>query len=283
MYDPFDDPWFPSTDPPVHPFLSSPVRPQSDLVTHLVFVGGRLAETWSEEAADSDYAEFARSLTHERRRVDPPPPPDVPAHVRLLAWLDEQAGGRESLVRMTADRLADVGTDVPEANGSLDRQRLMEVAELIDGCASVLLRLEEWGSVCRRALVVLWETDREVIRQAPTPAHVAAGIVWSIGRANGWFPRSGHSICTQSALRDHFVLTTYPSAFGKSVQTALRTVWPTGALQPWGWQRPTTPDLDPLGRPDLLTTSTRSTLLRLRDQALASEQIAASEGRRQTR
>ena len=83
MYDPYDDPWSTSTYPSVHP--------QNDLVTHLVFVGGRLAESWSEEAAESKYADFARSLAAERHRLrTAPPAPEVPSHVRLLAWLDEQ-------------------------------------------------------------------------------------------------------------------------------------------------------------------------------------------------
>lgn len=269
MHDHYDDPWFTSTSPSVHP--------QSDLVTHLVFVGGRLADSWSEAARDGAYAEFARSLARERQRVVPPPPPPAPpAHVQLLEWLDEQAGGRAALVALTGEPLTDDGTAVPEAERPSDRQRLTAVAELIDGSANVLLHLEEWGNACRRALSVLWEADREVITQAPSAAHVAAGIVWAVGRANGWFQTSGYSICTQSMLRDHFGLTAYPSAFGKSVQAGLRAAWPTVA-RPWGWRRPTTPDLDPLGRPDLLTASTRRTLVRLRDQALASERIAAGD------
>lgn len=265
MYDPYADPWSDYSCPPV--------RPQSDLVTHLVFVGGRLAESWSEAAAEGKYAEFARSLAAERRRVESLPPPVVPAHVLLLEWLDEQAGGRASLVALTGEPLTDDGTEVPEADRSLDRQRLTAVAELLDGCANVLLHLEEWGNACRRALPLLWETDREVVTQAPSAAHVAAGIVWAVGKANGWFPTSGYSICTQSTLRDHFGLTAYASGYGKSIQAALRAAWPT-ASRPWGWRRPTTPDLAPLGRPDLLTASTRRTLMRLRDQALASELMA---------
>jgi Domain of unknown function (DUF6398) len=266
VYDRYDDPWFTPSYPSVHP--------QSDLVTHLVFVGGRLAESWSEEAMDSKYADFARLLANERRRVEPPPTPVVPAHVLLLEWLDEQVGGRDSLVALTGAPLTDDGTDVPEADRIADRQRLMAVAELLDGCTSIVLHLEEWGNACRRALSLLWETDREAVTQASSAAQVAAGIVWAVGKANGWFPTSGHSICTQSELRDHFGLTTYPSGYGKSVQTALRAVWPS-ASRPWGWRRPTTPELDPLGRPDLLTASVRRTLIRLRDQALASERIAA--------
>ena len=83
----------PCTTPTTTPGPTTRVRPsaQTDLVTHLVFVGGRLAESWSEDAAESKYAEFARSLAAERRRVEPPSPPVVPAHVQLLEWLDEQA------------------------------------------------------------------------------------------------------------------------------------------------------------------------------------------------
>jgi hypothetical protein len=97
--------------------------------------------------------------------------------------------------------------------------------------------------------------------------------VWAVGKANGWFPGSGHAICTQSQLRDHFGLTAYPSAYGKSVQAALRVTWPTATASS-GWRRPITPELEALGRPDLLTARTRRTLLRLRDQALASARIA---------
>lgn len=261
----YDD-WFTTSYPPV--------ESHSDRVTHLVFVGGRLADSWSEDATEGKYAEFARALARERRQVEPPPPA-VPDHVQLLAWLDEQAGGRAPLVGLTGDPLTDEGTDVPSAERACDRQRMIAVAELIDGCASVLLHLEEWGNACRRALPLLWEIDREVITQAPSAAHVAAGLVWAVGKANGWFPSSGYTVCTQSTLRDHFGLTTYAGPYGKQVQSALRVAWPTAA-RPWGWRRPPTPDLDALGRPDLLTASTRRTLLRLRDQALASERIATS-------
>ena len=267
MYDRYDDPWFPTSYPPADP--------QNDLVHHLVFVGGRLAESWSEEAAESRYADFARSLVQERQRVEPPAPPEVPAHVQLLEWLDEQAGGRAALLALSAEPLTDEGTEVPEADRSPDRQRLVAVAGLLDGCTATLLHLEEWGNACRRALTLLWETDREAITQASSAAQIAAGIVWAVGKANGWFPASGQAICTQSALRDHFGLIPYASAYGKSVQRVLRALWPT-ASRPWGRGRLTTPDLDPLGRPDLLTASTRRTLIRLRDQALASERIAAN-------
>ncbi len=263
MHDHYDDPWFTSPYPPI--------EPQTDLVTHLVFVGGRLAETWSEQAYDSKYAEFARSLARERQRAEHPPTP--PAHVSLLEWLDEQAGGRAALLALSDSPLTDEGTEVPETDRASDRQRLLAVAELLDGCADSLLHREEWGNACRRALSLLWETDRDAVTHPTSAAQVAAGIVWAVGKANGWFPASGHIVCTQSELRDEFGLTSYPSAYGKPIQTALRAVWPT-AGRPWGWRRPTTPELDPLGRPDLLTASTRRTLIRLRDQALASERIA---------
>ncbi len=269
MYDHYSDPW--NTSP------YAPADPQSDVVTHLVFVGGRLAESWSEEAGGSKYAEFARSLAQERRRVEPPPKPPEPlepAHVLLLAWLDEQAGDRDCLMALTGDALTDALTDVPETDRACDHQRLLAVAELLDGCANVLLRHEEWGNACRRALPVLWETDSQVLTQAPSAAHAAAGIVWALGKANGWFPASGYSICTQSTLRDHFGLTAYASAYGKTVQGALRVSLP--ARLHWDWRR-STPDLVALGRPDLLTATTRRTLIRLRDQALVSERIAAGE------
>lgn len=260
----YDD-WFTTSYPPV--------EPQNDRVTHLVFVGGRLADSWSEEATDSRYADFARSLARERQPVSPAPV--APPHVTVLEWLDQQAGGRASLLGLSTDPLTDEGTEVPTAERPCDQQRLLAVAELLDGCANVLLHLEEWGNACRRALLLLWELDRDVITRAPSAAHVAAGIVWAVGKANGWFPSSGSTVCTQSDLRDHFGLSTYAGPYGKQVQSTLRVAWPT-ADRPWGWRRPTTPDLEALGRPDLLTASVRRTLLRLRDQSLASEAIASS-------
>lgn len=272
MYDRYDDPWFTHGGPPVDP--------QNNLVTHLVFVGGRLAESWSEEADETRYADFARLLARERRQAElAPPAPDVPPHVRLLSWLDEQSGGRESLLALDGDPLSDDDTQVPEADRAADSQRLMAVAELLDGCANVLLRQEELGVACRRALRLLWQSDPHVVTHAPTAAHVAGGIVWAVGKANGWFPTGGYSICTQSALRDHFGLSSYPSAYGKAVQSALRATLPTEP--PWGWPRlglHHTPDLAPLGRPSLLTATTRRMLIRLREQASTSERIALGGG-----
>lgn len=262
------DPWFTVYGPTA--------EPQNDCVTHLVFVGGRLADSWSEDAEDGRYAEFARSLARERQRVEPPLPPAPPVHVTLLEWLDEQAGGRAALIELSSDPLTDAGTDMPSAERPCDQQRLIAVAELLDGCANVLLRLDEWGNACRRALPLLWELDRDVITHAPSAAHVAGAIVWAVGKANGWFPSSGHAICTQSTLRDHFGLTSYPGAYGKQVQAALRVTWPLTS-RPWSWRMPAVPELDPLGRPDLLTARNRRTLVRLRDQALASEELATSD------
>lgn len=268
MYDRYDDPWFTPSN--------APVDRQDDLVTHLVFVGGRLAESWSEEAHETRYADFARTLARERQRMEPAPPvPEVAPHVRLLGWLDEQAGGRESLLALNGEPLTDDDTEVPEADRAADCQRLMAVAELLDGCTNVLLRQEEWGNACRRALRMLWQSDPHVVTHASSAAHVAAGIVWSVGRANGWFSAGGYSICTQSALRDHFGLSSYPSAYGKSVQSAVRATLPTEL--PWGWRGlgpHHTPDHAPLGQPGLLTATTRRMLIRVREQALASERIA---------
>jgi hypothetical protein len=130
-----------------------------------------------------------------------------------------------------------------------------------------------------RALPLLWQSDPHVVLHAATAGQVAAGIVWSVGKANGWFPTGGYSVCTQSTLRDHFGLSAYPSAYGKTVQSALRATLPTD--RPWGWPGPGphhTPGLAPLGRPDLLTATTRRMLIRLREQALASERIALGQG-----
>ncbi|WP_148616203.1 hypothetical protein [Nocardioides rubriscoriae] len=118
----------------------------------------------------------------------------------------------------------------------------------------------ETGVALRRALVRSWESDPRV--RLHSPAHLAAGVCWTVGRANALLGPGGR--CTQGALSQWLGLgTSGLSTPGQTVRRALTDPVPY-ALRPWQ-----APAIDLLGHPDLLLRSTRARLVRLRDQARA--------------
>lgn len=237
--------------------------PLSPLVTHLVFVDGRLVDTWQEPAHGTEWAR------HARPAPPPPAPPPPPPHERAATWLAAICGGREAVDSLDGAPLTDDAIDLPvEYELTSWRHRMESTAELLDSVAARHFD-EETSYAWRHALLALWADDTDNIAHPATPAHLAGGICWAAGKANGLFhPAGPHRV---GSVQQAFGLRTPLSAPGNAVAAALRGFRPH--VEGWG-RPPGAPDLLPLGRPDLLLGSTRDRLLRVRSRIREAEAAA---------
>ncbi|KQQ42701.1 hypothetical protein [Nocardioides sp. Leaf307] len=259
--------WFEPSAAPRHPL---PGGVGEHRLTHLVLVDGRLVDAWSEPVEHTDWEHVARRHDQERRPLPPPPPPPPPAHEQVQAWLERVCGGREALEALDDLPLDDDGTDLPDTLEDLPLRRRAEgVGELLDAVAAAHLDVES-SYALRRALVALSVLEPEVVTGARSAAHLAGGLCWAVGRANGWFHPHGSLRLTM--VQDALALPGSPAAVGGLVRRALVGLrW--GDLE--GRERPReAPDLLPLGRPDLLTAATRVRLTRLRERAREAREAA---------
>ncbi|NYI80022.1 hypothetical protein [Nocardioides panzhihuensis] len=196
-----------------------------------------------------------------RPRWPEPATPSRPDHEVALDWLAALCGGHEAVTALDAAPLTEDALDLPIVEDSAGRTQLEAVAALLDEVAADFP--VEVGFALRRALLRLWEIDPLVVDRPTPAAHVAAGIVWTVLGANGLAGPSG--LVTATALKDRLGVKKMPSAYGKQLAAALRGFWPWQTQRPWGLRD--LPDLEPLGYPDLLVSSVRRRLIRLRDQA----------------
>ncbi|SDK24126.1 hypothetical protein SAMN05428985_103169 [Nocardioides sp. YR527] len=198
-------------------------------------------------------------LEAELTRPDTPLRPD---HEVALDWLAALCGGHEAVTALKAAPLTEDGLDLPVVEDAAGRTQLEAVAALLDEVAADF-PVGEVGNALRRALLRLWEIDPLVVDRPTRPAQVAAGIVWTVLGANGLAGPGG--LVTAFELKERLGVTKMPSAYGKQLAAALRGFWPWQTQRPWGMRD--LPDLEPLGYPDLLVSSVRRRLIRLRDQA----------------
>ncbi|MFE6646279.1 hypothetical protein ACFVJS_06950 [Nocardioides sp. NPDC057772] len=197
-----------------------------------------------------------------RPRWAEPATPPRPDHEVALDWLAALCGGHEAVTALDPAALVEDGLDLPVVEDAAGRTQLEAVAALLDEVAADF-PVAELGFALRRALLRLWEIDPLVVDRPARPAQVAAGIVWTVLGANGLAGPSG--LVTATALKERLGLTKMPTAYGKQLAAALRGFWPWQTQRPWGMRE--LPDLEPLGYPDLLVSSVRRRLIRLRDQA----------------
>lgn len=198
-------------------------------------------------------------LEAELTRPDTPPRPE---HEVALDWLAAICGGHEAVTALDAAPLTEDALDLPAVEDAVGRTQLAAVAALLDEVAADFPAAEV-GFALRRALLRLWEIDPLVIDPPTPPAQVAAGIVWTVLGANGL--AGPHGLITATTLKERLGLTRMPTAYGTRLAAALRGFWPWQTQRPWGMRD--LPDLEPLGYPDLLVSSVRRRLIRLRDQA----------------
>lgn len=235
----------------------------------MAFVDGRLVGTWTERVEESSWAEVARRFDRERA-VLPQPPPPVPTYERVLAWLDDVCGDRDSVLALTPAPLDD-DPDLPEVDTPQARSRLSAVAELLDAVAARCFD-PETAIAFRECLVQVWAREPEVVLDAATAAHVAGGVAWLVAKANGLLGAQGRVTVTR--LKEALALHPSPSTYGKLVQRALVGYRDCGSERTGRVYE--LPDLLPLGRPDLLLGSTRRTLCRARDRALEAQQASVA-------
>lgn len=297
----YDEPWPPPDPaPPWHaPRQPSWREPDGELddavVRHLVFLGGRLVETWSEPADETRWAATARRLAVERERRDlpplPPPPPLPPLWAQVQAWLAVRVGGRAALDRLD-DRPLTEGSDgadgadglgapddlvLPTGGDGETRERLELVADLLGHVAEMHFDAEV-GVALRRALVRTHACDPSVVTDARSATHLAGGIAWAVTKANGLLGTQRGGACEQVPVRrlqEALALRSSPAELGRRTQRALL------GLRSRGDDRPPpgsgAPDLLALGDPLLLTGATRARLVRLRDRAREAEVAEVAE------
>jgi hypothetical protein len=235
-----------------------------DRVTHLVFLDGRLVDTWHEPAAGTEWESLAV------RPVPPPLPPPPPVHEQVLDWLADVCGGPAAVDALTVAPLTDDAIDLPvEYDERAGRDRMEATAELLDAVAERWFDAES-SYAFRHALLALWSDDPETVTRAATAAHLAGGICWAVGKANGLFNPVG--TLRVGRVQEALGLRSPVSGYGGAVAAALRG-FRGRPLDHWG--RPAgVPDLRPLGRPELLLGVTRERLVRIRQRARAAAQAA---------
>ncbi|NYD43600.1 hypothetical protein [Nocardioides panaciterrulae] len=238
-----------------------------DRLTHLVLVDGRLVDVWTEPVRGTRWQPHADRFDAERR---PPAPPPTPRWQRALDWLAGVCGGPAAVRALDAEPLSDDGWAPPPDLEPGDHGRLEAAHDLLAAVA------ERWFSpedlvAFRRALLRLWQEDPDTVRHAPTAAHLAGGICWAVGKANGCFhPQGGLRI---GLLKDALDLHPSPSTYGAVVRRALvgyRSCGEDQRSRPDG-----APTLLPLGRADLLTSTTRAQLVAVRRRAEAARDAEA--------
>ncbi|WP_244931082.1 hypothetical protein [Nocardioides sp. W7] len=252
--------WF---DPDPYPRSSIDL---ADRVTHLVFVGGRLVDTWHERAANTEWAAY---VDRPAPPPPPPPPPAPPHDVQVLDWLAEVCGGPAALDALDAEPLTDDATDLPSDYPDQEsRERLEATATLLDIVADRWFD-PETAHAFRNALLALWVEEPARVTQSRSAALLAGGVCWTVGKANGLFHPSGSR--RVGTVQDTLGLPGSLSTPGREVSGALRG-FRGHSSQP----RPTgVPDLLPLWRSDVLLGATREQLVRLRDRARAAESAEA--------
>ena len=244
----------------------------SDRLTHLVLVDGRLVEAWSESVAGTRWQHHAERFDRERRPASAAPP-SPPLHERVLTWLDAAVGGRSALLTMHAEALVDDGFEPAPDLAPGRREHLATVIDLLDR-AAVELRVPEARALLTNTLRAAWSTDPDSVLELGGPTRLAAGICWVAARANGLVGAGGTT--TQSALQHAVDCRTPISGPGRVVHRLVAGYWPDPT-------RPIPmPDLLLVGRTELLVSSTRRHLVRAREQALRAQAVAGSAGQEAT-
>ena len=266
MYDDDAFPWW--RQQPTHEPFGQKAAHGLDRLTHLVLVDGRLVEAWSEPVGGTRWQEYADHFEAERRPVEPPPPPPWQ---RALDWLGEVCGGQQAVAALDAEP-AEAPEDggLPTGVDARARERLEATADLLGAVAERWFD-EEMATVLRRALLRVWEEEPETVLGARTAAHLAGGICWAVGKANGCFRPQGD--LTMARVQESLALSSPISGYGATVRRALVGF---RGLDHHRWWRPDgVPDLVPLGRAELLCSATRRRLVRVRDRARAARAEAA--------
>jgi hypothetical protein len=183
--------------------------------------------------------------------------PPLKEHERALAWLEAACGGPAG-VRALDTRPLTGPVALPED------ERMREVAGLLDDVARRFYDAEA-GWALRRGLARVWEIDPGLVAAPALAASVAAGVAWAVGEANG-LVGPGRRV-TSTRLKYALEVPGSPATYARPIRAALQGLWPWHAEG-----GPTTPAVSTLGHLDLLTSATRTQLVRVREHALAARE-----------
>ncbi|MCY7400490.1 MAG: hypothetical protein LH477_05965 [Nocardioides sp.] len=229
-------------------------------LSHLVFVDGRLVDAWSERVETSAYDDVARDHDEALRPQVVQGPPPLPRHVQVLHWLDCVAGSREELLAMTASPVA-----LPRLRDHLDPvvdEPWLVADELLVDLREALLPAD-LAAPLRGCLLLARERLPELAERM-TPARLAGGIAWVVGKANAAIGPEGP--VTQVRIADHLGTTTLNACGTQVLGHVRRLGW--NSARPWACGAPA---LVAVGRVELLSASVRRDLVELRDRSLAEE------------
>ena len=228
----------------------------SDRLRHLVFLDGRLVDSWAEAVGGTAYARLALELDAEQHRPVSEPP--RPAHERILAWLDNIAGGRRALNALSDQPLTDPAPLDIEAEA--DRVTYDAAAGLVRRVADELFRDDEVRAAATTLFHRVWDADPELLGGRRTVPQVVGGVFWVVGRANALFGQVP-SVRIKDVQRTLWLKQPL-SDTGRVVERLVRRL----QLEPV--DRPSQfPRLHPVGDPLLLTSDTRRSVIEWRDQA----------------
>jgi hypothetical protein len=233
-------------------------------VRTLVLYGDEIVDSWRRPVDGSGYEGAAADIDRRHpRRMPEPKVVEVdrtPAHETELAWLSRLVGSRAALESLTDDPLPDEPLDLtalaerwrPRAasiGGHLDRV----VAEFGD---------PELTTACRRALVRGIRANAGLL-SGDEDLRAAAAVFVAVGKGNAVVGTYGTPLrVVQGILGLASVPNDRATRWAHALGGVPGTYWQNGS-----WSRH--PSVPILGSPDLLTSSFRRHLVRLRDLALA--------------
>lgn len=228
------------------------------------YVDGRLVDSWTEPVDGTRWQTHADRFDAERRPPAPPPPP-VPAWQRTLEWLSAVVGGGAALDALTEEPAPAEPPDL----SALD----LPTSPLVSSTRLPLERLEsvlpeEEMAAVRRCLRLLWQ-EASTPTRLPSGTPLVAGAAWIVGKANGWFGAGGW--LPQSALAGALEISNLSNA-GQRLKRHLVDPWPHVMPPRFTFAG----EIEPYGRPELLTPALRRRLVRLRDRAYADRDAAAA-------
>ena len=237
--------------------------PEHERLRHVVFLDGRLVDTWTEPVEGTAYHPMALELDTRGQLARPAPPafsPSPAPYEAVLEWLDGVVGGRIALLALDDEPLAPAGTppedDEQGVHGLLERV----AAELFD---------DEFLAAARTALAAVRRADPELLTDTPA-VETAAGLAWVVGRANGLV--GARTEVTQKVLQRTLWLGTSPTRKVARIKTCLHGLLARSSRRP-----SECPDLLELGDAAYLTAATRHRLIVLRDRALAAAEVADAD------
>jgi hypothetical protein len=184
--------------------------------------------------------------------------PKTKEYDRALQWLESICGGPDGVRALDAVPLRGP-VELP------DDRRVAEVAGLVRTVAADFFDAEAEIAFLR-GLAKAWAADPGLISAPVSGTYVAAGIVWTVGEANGIVGPDRR--LTASRLKYALETPAAPATYARPIRRALQGPWEWRVDR--GWAASAAPTVSALGHLDLLTSRTRCQLLRVREHALAA-------------